>query len=72
MALGTGFYKVLNNGKTLTFDHWDNIPEEFDNLIAFQPDIPPGPHTPEEHDEIETLPAKLAEFMKREHNARRN
>ena len=44
----------------------DDIPEEFDHLIKFQPTFPNEPHTEEEHREIATYNIKLQELMKRE------
>ena len=43
----------------------DDIPEEFDHLIKFLPTLPPEPHTPEEHDLIDSFMPKMREIQKR-------
>ena len=48
------------------YSNYDDIPNEFDNLISFEPVIPPEPHTEEQHDEIEKWNSRLHELMKRE------
>ncbi len=64
--LGKGKYTVLDGGELLHFAHWDDLPAEFDAVIEFLPDIPPSPHTHEQHEAIDRLPATFGEFMKRE------
>ena len=48
------------------YSNYNDIPNEFDNLISFEPIIPPEPHTEEQHDEIEKWGDRLKELMKRE------
>lgn len=48
------------------YSNYDDIPNEFDNLIRFEPVIPPEPHTEEQHEEIEKWNSRLHELMKRE------
>jgi len=48
------------------YSNYDDIPNEFDNLISFEPVIPPEPHTEEQHEEIEKWNSRLHELMKRE------
>ena len=64
--LGAGSYLIMIDGKINKYTHWDQIPERFDNIIRFLPDIPPGPHTPEQHQAIEDLPNIFRRFMERE------
>ena len=45
----------------------DDIPEIFDNVIKFIPEIPDGPHTQEEHEEIEKWNERLQKLMEKEH-----
>lgn len=61
-----GKFKVLNGGKVLEYDDYDDIPESFDNLISYLPDWPEPPHTEEEHALVETFNDKLKQLMKRE------
>ena len=59
-------FVVRINESFLEFSNYDDIPQEFDNLIRFEPEIPPEPHTEEEHEEIEKWNDKLKILMKRE------
>ena len=62
----THLFKVLVNGQMKTYNNFDDIPLVIDNVIAFKPDIPEGPHTPEEHEEIHAWEHKFKELMGRE------
>ena len=61
-----GEFKVLINGKLKTFDDYNKIPMSFENLISFKFDVPPEPHTQEQHVEINKWPDRMKELMKRE------
>ena len=58
---------IIKVGSALvTYDDYDDIPIEFDNLISFKPDAPEPPHSEEDHEEMETYTTKLQELMRRE------
>ena len=59
-------FTIILDGKLIDYDKFEDIPEKFDNLIQFLPEIPPGPHTDEQHEEIDQWMNRLAELMKRE------
>lgn len=59
-------FVILRNGIIETYDKYEDIPESFDNVIKFLPEIPDGPHTHEQHEEIDAWNDKLKELMKRE------
>lgn len=59
-------FTILKNGVLIDYDKYEDIPESFDNVIQFLPEIPEGPHTEDEHDIIEQWNDKLKELMKRE------
>ena len=61
-------FTILLDGKLIDYENFEDIPDKFDNLIQFLPEIPPGPHTDEEHEEIEQWMFRFAELMKRETN----
>jgi len=61
-----GVFQVILNGEVVTYTSYDDIPERFDNLIRFAPEIPPEPHTEEQHEWIESLPQYMNELMERE------
>lgn len=45
------------------FSRYEDIPTEFDHVIEFCPEIPPGPHTEEQHDEIDSWVPKFERLM---------
>ena len=57
---------IKDKGKLITYTNYEDIPEVFDHLIKFFPEIPPDPHTPEQHEEIGQWNDKLKQLMKRE------
>jgi len=61
-------FVILVNGEIKHFENYEDIPQVFDNVIKFVPEIPPGPHTHDEHDEMSLWNEKLKELMKRETN----
>jgi len=68
----TGKFVVRIGRDILIFNNYEEIPESFDNLIEFNPDIPEEPHTEEEHQELDTLNDMLHALLRRETNARSN
>jgi len=60
-----GEYTVKIGNKLFDYTNVDDIPEEFDHLIKFLPTLPPEPHTPEEHDLIDSFMPKMREIQKR-------
>lgn len=59
-------FVVLIGDKLHNFTRYEDIPENFDNLIKFLPDIPNGPHTEEQHGEIDMWNEKLQKLMEKE------
>ena len=59
-------FQFIVNGELVTYDSWENIPEEFEHVIKFIPDIPPEPHTEDEHAEIEIWNTRLQQLMEKE------
>jgi len=51
------------SGQLHTFDRYEDIPLEFDRVIEFCPEIPPGPHTQEQHDEIDAWVPRFQRLM---------
>jgi hypothetical protein len=55
---------VIMHGSILAeYDLYENIPDDFDHVIEFLPEIPPGPHTPEQHEEIDSWNDKFLRLM---------
>jgi hypothetical protein len=59
---------ILNNGKLEKYDNFEKIPQSFNKVIKFLPKIPDGPHTEDQHIEIDGWNAKFKELMRREKN----
>ncbi len=57
---------VLVDGSLLTFNKFEDIPENIDNIIKFLPEIPQAPHTPNQHKEMHEWHTKLKELLDRE------
>ena len=64
-------FVIKRNGILETYTEYEDIPLDFDHVIKFIPDVPPPPHTEEQHKEIENWPERLAKLMEIE-NARSN
>jgi len=64
-------FVVLKNGKLEKYNNFEDIPQKFQHLIKFLPETPDGPHTEEQHKEIESWNDKLKELMNREKNTNR-
>lgn len=64
-------FVIIVNGQLKTYTKYEDIPEFFDNVIRFKPEIPDAPHTEEQHEEIEGWNKKLQKLIERE-NASRN
>ena len=60
-------FVVRKGDEVFTYEQYEDIPEDFDHLIEFRPEIPPPPHTPEEHDEIDSWLSKFERLMEIEH-----
>lgn len=60
-------FVVMRGGKLETYTEYDAIPNDFDHVIEFIPEIPPGPHTDAEHEEIEQWNERLQALMRIEY-----
>ena len=56
-------FVIKRNGVLETYTQYEDIPNEFDHIIKFLPEIPPEPHTEEQHEEIESWNEKLQALM---------
>ena len=60
-----GEYTVKIGDKIFEYTNVNDIPEKFDHLIKFVPTSPPGPHSEEEHELIDSFMIKFKEIQKR-------
>ena len=49
-----GEFVIREGSAIITYEDFDEIPMEFDNLISFKPIAPEPPHSEEDHQEMET------------------
>jgi hypothetical protein len=60
--MGHKFVVMLDN-TLVDYDYYEDIPDDFDHVIEFLPQIPPGPHTQEQHEEINLWHDKFLRLM---------
>jgi|TARA_B100000780_G_scaffold174368_1_gene122102 hypothetical protein len=63
---------LLIDGKQETFQNYEDIPQNFQHVIKFAPEIPLGPHTKEQHKEINLWNWRLQILIQREKYASSN
>lgn len=56
-------FKIIRNGQLEEYNEYESIPLDFEHVIAFIPDIPPGPHSDHEHNEINIWNDRLQKLM---------
>ena len=62
-------FQFIINGELVTFDKYEDIPDEFEHVIKFLPDIPEpvnDDHTDEEHEELAKWNDRLGKLMEKE------
>ena len=59
-------FQFIINGELITFVKYEDIPEEFEHVIKFLPDIILPPHTQEDHDELAKWDGRLQKLMEKE------
>ena len=64
-------FQFIINGELTPFDNYEDIPNEFDHVIKFLPDIPEpegedGEHTEEQHIEMAAWNTRLQKLMEKE------
>ena len=64
-------FQFIINGELATFDKYEDIPDEFEHVIKFLPDLPEpegedGNHTEEQHEEMSKWNNRLQKLMEKE------
>ena len=64
-------FQFIIKGELVTFDKYENIPDEFEHVIKFIHDLPEpegedGNHTEEQHEELAKWNDRLQELMEKE------
>lgn len=63
-------FAIKRNGIIEVYDKYEDIPDDLERVIRFLPEYPEGPHTPEQHEEIEAWNGKLQRLMEIERRNR--
>ena len=61
----------MQDDRLYEYTEYEQIPDYFDHVIEFAPEIPPGPHTDQQHEEIEQWQTKFERLMEIEHASSR-
>ena len=59
-------FEFVVNGELVLYDKYEDIPEDFEHVIRFIPDVPEDPHTEEEHAEMALWNTRLQKLMEKE------
>ena len=59
-------FQFIVNGELITYDKYENIPEDFEHIIKFIPDVPEEPHTDKDHEEMASWNIRLQKLMEKE------
>ena len=64
-------FKFIVNGELVSYDRYEDIPDEFEHVIKFLPDVPEpegkdGNHTNEQHEDMAKWNGRLQQLMEKE------
>ena len=64
-------FKFIVNGELVSYDRYEDIPDEFEHAIKFLPDVPEpegkdGNHTNEQHADMAKWNGRLQQLMEKE------
>ena len=59
-------FQFIINGELVTFDKYEDIPDEFEHVIKFMPDTILPPNTQEDHDDLAKWDGRLQKLMEKE------
>ena len=57
-------FVIMQGDRLVEYDRYEDIPDDFDHVIEFLPDIPPEPHTQEQHEEIDSWHDRFLRLMR--------
>ena len=58
-------FVIMRNDILEVYDQYESIPSDLDHVIEFIPEIPPGPHTQQQHEEIDSWPDLFSQLMEK-------
>ena len=62
----TGTFVVKRDGELIEVDRCGDLPDDFDHLIRFEPDIPEAPHSINDHEMMSKWTEYLQELVAKE------
>lgn len=65
-------FVIMIDGNLHTYDRYEDIPDVFDHVIEFSPEVPPPPHSDAEHHELEQWADKFDRLMEIENASSRS
>jgi len=60
-------FVIMQNNKLYEYTEYEQIPNDFDHVIEFVPEVPLGPHTDQQHEEIDQWHSKFERLMEIEY-----
>lgn len=66
MTYRQGRFDLIVGGMLRSYQRWEDLPAVFDHVVRFEPDIPPAPHSDEQHAEAAMWNARLQQLMEME------
>jgi hypothetical protein len=64
-------FVIMRDEKLYEYTEYEQIPDDFDHVIEFAPEAPPGPHTDQDHEEIDQWHSKFERLMEIEYASSR-
>ena len=66
-------FVIMRDEKLYEYTEYEQIPGEFDHVIEFAPEVPPPPHSDQDHEEIDQWAEKFERLMEIENvSSRKN
>ena len=64
-------FVIMKDDQLSEYTEYEQIPDQFDHVIEFAPEIPMGPHTDQQHEEIDQWQVKFKRLMEIEYASSR-
>ena len=64
-------FVIMKDDQLSEYTEYEQIPNDFDHVIEFAPEIPPSPHTDQDHEEIDQWRVKFERLMEIEYASSR-
>jgi hypothetical protein len=61
-----GVFELIIDGQLTVFDDYRKIPDNFEHVVKFIPEIPDSPHSDHDHEDINLWNERLKKLMEKE------